>query len=147
MPTRAPEVSKPSVFERLEEVSTQPETVRRIFEDLHSRESHSAAEMAELALRYRLCDEAFAAHMREHWGSGAWFGPIMDEVNVAFRRAAHLLRHADRLCAWWVRGTSARVRIEVYRDGNVVRLIVLSPHIGDREYGLAKGPPAPPRRT
>jgi hypothetical protein len=100
--------------------------------------------MAELALRYRLCDEAFAAHMREHWGSGAWFGPIMEEVNVKFRLAAHLLRHSERLCAWWVRGSAARVQIEVYRDGNVVRLILHSPHIGDREFALAKIPPVRP---
>ncbi|HEU4430820.1 MAG TPA: hypothetical protein VFT98_18815 [Myxococcota bacterium] len=125
------------MFERLEQLSEQRETVRRIFEDLHSCPAHSAAEMAELALRYGLCDESFAAHMRDHWGAGAWFGPVMDEVNVKFRRAAHLLRHASGLSAWWVRGSSARVFIEVYQQGGIVRMILHSPHLPP-EYERAK---------
>jgi hypothetical protein len=134
----APVVSKPSVFRRLEELSRQPDVVQRIFDDLHARGSHSAAEMADLALRYQLCDEAFAAHMRDHWGSGAWFGEVMDEVNVQFRRAAHLMRHAEELSMWWVRGSSARVRIDVYLHGRVVRVIVHSPHVDPRTWGSAK---------
>ena len=100
--------------------------------------------MAELALRYELCDEKFAAHMRDDWGSGAWFGPIMDEVNVKFRQAAHLLRHAAGLSAWWVRGSSARVTIEVYRDGDLVRMVVHSPHIPIPYEGAKRLAPPPP---